>query len=280
MSRLPDVRPAAGPGGPVTLRRRTARRLRTACGASGPALGQRVVAPAEIGERPAVGHCGRPAASTRPMTSVWSPGPYALLRMALDGGERAVHQGRVRGLAAGVREFPEEEPVAEPPFIAKRPAVWRWLSVSREAAHRGCRSSSSSMRDPSRTLTMTSGGSSDTDMKAVAVMPDVRALGAVVGVVAPPPAPHLPPAAPWPHGTRPRSPHQHGASGLLPWARARLLLHCVGHVKNANRCSCAVHIGPWDQDQGLRTVRTRATGMWPRACPTRGGPANVRWRRL
>ncbi|GAA3488749.1 hypothetical protein GCM10018987_28320 [Streptomyces cremeus] len=55
--------------------------------------------------------------------------------------------------------------------MANRPAMCRWLSESRETAHRGCSASRSSIREPSRRLTITSGGSSDTDMKAVAVIP-------------------------------------------------------------------------------------------------------------
>ncbi len=63
------------------------------------------------------------------------------------------------------------------PFIANRPAVCRWLSASTEAAQRGCRSSSSSIRESLRTLTIASGGSSDTDIKAVAVMPTSSPCG-------------------------------------------------------------------------------------------------------
>ena len=57
------------------------------------------------------------------------------------------------------------------PRIAKRPAIWRWSSASMDTAQRGCRSSTSSMREPVRTLTRISGGSSETDSTAVAVMP-------------------------------------------------------------------------------------------------------------
>lgn len=64
------------------------------------------------------------------------------------------------------------------PFMAKRPATCRWLSASTDTAHSGCSASRSSMREPFRRLTSTSGGSRETDMKAVAVMPTSSTPGA------------------------------------------------------------------------------------------------------
>ena len=95
-----------------------------------------------------------------------------LLGAALQRRQRAADQRRAGDRAAVVGDVLEEQPVADPALHAR---TGRRCAAGSRRARRpptaAARASRSSIRESLRTLTSTSGGSSETDMKAVAVMP-------------------------------------------------------------------------------------------------------------
>ena len=110
----------AGTGPPARAGARPPRRRPSA---------QLPVPPPEVRQRPAVRRSAVDAVRTRPMTSVWSPGRAPAARCGTPGSParrrpagRRTTSPRTYGMSS------KSSRSLMRPFMAKRPAMWRWLS--------------------------------------------------------------------------------------------------------------------------------------------------------